>query len=601
MPRVESDHLQGMPGNTTLLYVLVIFLFCLFGLRLWYLQVYKGEYFDRKSRDNRIRRYSLYAPRGLIRDTHGVLLAENQPSYALSLVREDCPDIDATLRQVAAWTRIPLEQLRKDYERGKKRVKPFDNQILVPHISFDQVATIESHAIDWPGLNIVVRPKRYYPQGPGMTHVLGYVAQANEEELNADPQLALGDNIGKLGLEFVLENVLRGKKGLKECEVDAAGRILAQKELAPPVAGQDVLLSIDLALQNVVTEALKPHAGAVVVLEAETGKVLALVSEPSYDNNAFVGGIGVSAWKALLSNPRHPLQNRSIQSTYPPGSVFKLVMAACGLQQHAVRPEDRVFCPGSYRLGNRVFRCWKRQGHGFVDMKRALVESCDVYFYQLGESLGIEQISAFAKRCGFGKATGISLPHEKNGLIPDRAWKWKRYGRSWQKGETLNVSIGQGSVLVTPLQVAVYLSALVNGGRLVRPNLLKEEPVLSNGQLPFGDMTRQRILDAMIATVEDPHGTARRLKMKGCRIGGKTGTAQVVNLQEKYEKKETHEIPYQMRDHAWMASFGMCRSKKYVVVALVEHGGHGGSDAGPVVRTVYEYLFAGKTACLTDD
>ncbi len=600
MPGIESDKLQGMPGNAGLLYFLVIFLVCLFGLRLWYLQVYKGEYFDTKSRDNRIRRYSLYAPRGLVRDTNGVLLAENQPSYALSLIREDCPDIDKTLAQVALWTDIPPDQLRKEYDRGKKRVKSFDNQILVPHISFDQVAIIESHVLDWPGLSILVRPKRFYPQGSEMTHVLGYVAQANEEELNADSRLALGDNIGKLGLEYVLEDVLRGRKGLKECEVDAAGRTMTENELTVPEAGENVVLSIDLELQKVATEALKPHAGAVVVLEPDTGKVLALVSEPSYDNNAFVDGIGMAAWKSLLANPRHPLQNRSIQSTYPPGSVFKLLMGACGLYHHAVRPGDSVFCPGSYRLGNRVFRCWKRSGHGKVDLRRALVESCDVYFYKLGEDLGIAKISEFAKACGFGKATGIALPHEKNGLIPDSAWKWKRYGRPWQKGETLNVAIGQGSVLVTPLQVAVYLSALVNGGRLVRPSLLKDGPVLSNGLLPFDDRTGTLIREAMIDTVEDPHGTARRLRMKGCRIGGKTGTAQVVNLQEKYEKKETHEIPYRMRDHAWMASFGIQGDRKYVVVAMVEHGGHGGSDAGPVVRAVYEYLFDGKKPCSTD-
>ncbi|WP_462324424.1 penicillin-binding protein 2 [Desulfoplanes sp.] len=600
MPQLDADRLQGTPGNPTLLYFLVIFLFCLFGLRLWYLQVYKGKYFDRKSRDNRIRRYSIYAPRGLLRDTHGKLLAENQPSYALSIVREDCPDIGGTLEQVARWTGIPQEQIRTEYERGKKRVRSFDNQILVPHITFEQVAVIESHAIEWPGLRILVRPKRHYAKGPLMTHVLGYVAQADEEELNGDPTLALGDNIGKLGLESVLENVLRGVKGRREAEVDASGRIMREKVVSPPTAGQDVGLSIDLGLQEVATRALAPQAGAVVVLDPDTGKVLALVSEPSYDNNPFVDGIGVEQWRALLGNTRHPLQNRSIQSTYPPGSVFKLVMAPCGLYNHAVTPEKTVYCPGSYRLGNRVFRCWKRRGHGRVDLQRALVESCDVYFYKLGEELGIGAISRFAKSCGFGRPTGIALPHEKSGLIPDSSWKWKRYGRPWQKGETLNVSIGQGSVLVTPLQVAVYISALVNGGRIIQPSLLKQNPVISNGFLPFGDKIRERILDAMVATVKDPHGTARRLRMEGCRIGGKTGTAQVVNLQEKYEKKETHEIPYRMRDHAWMVSFGMKGDKKYVVVAMVEHGGHGGSDAGPVVRAVYEYLFAGKDLCSTD-
>ncbi len=600
MIRIESDNGQGVQRNPVLLYVLVILLFCLFGLRLWYLQIYKGAYFDSKSQDNRLRRYSLYAPRGLILDTHGRLLAENQPSYALSLIREDCPDIDATLNQVALWTGIPLEQLRTEYKRGKKRIKSFDNQILVPHISFDQVAAIESHTIDWPGLNILIRPRRFYPQGPDMTHVLGYVAQANEQELNADPRLALGDNIGKLGLEYVLENVLRGTKGLKECEVDVLGRTMTEEQLRAPQAGQDVVLSLDLEAQKVAAKALRPHAGSVVVLEPDTGKVVALVSEPAYDNNAFVEGIAVKDWKALLTDPRHPLQNRSIQSAYPPGSVFKLIVGACGLSHHVAQPKDTVFCPGNFQLGNRVFRCWKRTGHGMVGLERALVESCDVYFYKLGKELGIDRISQFARACGLGTTTGIALPHEKSGLIPDQAWKWRRWGQPWQQGETLNAAIGQGDVLVTPLQVAVYLGALINGGRLIKPSLLKDEPVLSRGMLPFGEQIGTLIRDAMIATVEEPRGTARRLRMKGCRIGGKTGTAQVVNLQKKYENKETHEIPYNKRDHAWMASFGICGSKKYVVVALVEHGGHGGSDAGPVVRAVYEYLFAHKPSCPTD-
>ena len=592
MPQIDTDRLQGGTGNPVFLHCLVIFLFCLFGLRLWYLQIYKGEYFGGKSRDNRIRRYALYAPRGLLRDTNGVLLAENKPSYALTLVREDCRDIDATLQQVARWTDIPLEDIRREFDRGRKRVKSFDNQILVPHISFDQVAVIESHAIDWPGLKILIRPRRFYPQGPLMTHVLGYVAQANEEELNSDKELALGDTIGKLGLEYVLEDTLRGEKGLKEAEVDAMGRSLSEKVLEFPVAGEDLTLSVDLELQKVATEALRPHAGSVVVLEPDTGKVLALVSEPTYDDNAFVDGVSVPQWKALLDNSRHPLQNRTIQSAYPPGSIFKLVMAACGLAKRAVIPSDTAYCPGSYRMGNRVFRCWKRNGHGWVDLKRALVESCDVYFYRLGETLGIDTISQFARKCGFGKATGISLPHEKNGLIPDRFWKRKRYGRSWQKGETLNVSIGQGSVLVTPLQAAVYIGALINGGHLLQPSLLKDGPVSVRGELPFTSKIRHLLADTMVATVETSHGTARRLRMKGVRIGGKTGSAQVVNLQERYEKKETNEIPYRMRDHAWMASFATQGKKHYVVVAMVEHGGHGGSAAGPVARAVYEHLFA---------
>ena len=575
-------------------YLILVFiwgLFCAFGLRLWFLQIYKGEFFARKAKDNRLRRQSIYAPRGLIVDRDGKLLAINEPSYSLAIVREDCPDIDKVLLQVSKWTSIDFKKLKEIYLCGRKRVKSFEPQIIIPNLSFELLARIEAYAPHWPGLKIMVRPRRKYLQGPVLAHVLGYVAQASEEELNKDSELALGGNIGKQGLEYVLEKRLRGKKGLKQMEVDAVGRTLHEELIRPPVAGEDIRLSLELELQKKVYDLMKGRAGAVIVMEPDSGQILSLVSSPSYDNNQFVQGISVDNWRSLLKNPLHPLQNRCIQSVYPPGSVFKLVVASCGLYEKKVDPEKKIFCSGAYRLGRRVFRCWKKYGHGWVDLTRSLIESCDVYYYQLGKELGVDKISTFAKKCGFGRLTGIDLPHEKSGLIPDRKWKLKRFKEPWQGGETLNMAIGQGYTLVTPLQVARFVSALINGGKLYKPSLLAEEAKVGEEDLPFGEDIAQKIIQAMIRTVEDEHGTARRLKKKGVLIGAKTGTAQVVKLLSEYEEKETEEIPYRFRDHAWMASFAQKGDKRYVVVAMIEHGGHGGAAAGPIVRAIYDFIF----------
>lgn len=590
-PMFEKKSFQPHRNSYMILQAAILGLFFIFVTRFWYLQVFKGAEYAERAKENRTRVHSIYAPRGLLRDRSGILLAENEPAYALALVREDSADIERALDQVSRWTEISPEVLRADFERGRRRIKSFEPQILVPNLSFELVARIESEAYNWPELKIVSRPRRTYPYGAVLAHIIGYVAQANEEELNADSRLSLGDNVGKQGLELVLENRLRGHKGARQFEVDAVGRRLNEKELRSPEAGENIKLSIDYGLQERITNLLNGQAGSVVVLEPNTGKVLALVSEPSFDSNLFVEGISRKDWEALLKDPLHPLQNRSIQSAYPPGSVFKLAMAACALSENAVDPSETVTCYGKYRLGNREFRCWKKHGHGKVDMERALIESCDVYFYKLGETLGVDVISAYARECGFGVKTGVELPHERSGLIPDREWKRRRFGVSWQGGETLNMSIGQGYTLSTPIQVARYIAALVNEGELFKPTLLADVDAEVVGNLPLSEQHREMILETMVDTVEDSRGTGRRLKTEGLRIGAKTGTAQVVKLMEEFEDKETDEIPYKYRDHAWIATFGESSKHSYVVVVMVEHGGHGGATAGPIAKGVYDYLF----------
>jgi penicillin-binding protein 2 len=586
----ETPQQHAPRSGLILLQVLVLGLFCLFTLRLWYLQVHKGSKFAEMARDNQLRQVRINSARGRIVDVNGVPLAVSEPSFALGLVREDCADVDATLAKVSEWTGVDKAQLLETFRRGKKRVKPFEPLTLITDLSYEALAHIEANAMLYPGLEIVIRQKRSYPTGPLMAHVLGYVAEANEEELEKRPDLSLGDSVGKQGLEYTLEDELRGSKGRKQVEVDAFGRQHNEQILEPPQAGSDVRLAIDINLQRECAKLLEGQAGAIIVMEPDTGKIRAMVSEPSYDNNMFVLGVPADKWKELRDNPRHPIQNRVTQGVYPPGSVFKLLMAAAGLSGNFIKPGDVVSCPPSYRVGNRDFHDWKKSGFGALAMKDALVHSCDVYFYKLGDKMGIDKLHEYALASGFGARTGIDLPHEKAGLIPSKEWKRKRFGAAWSRGETVIASIGQGYVLTSPLQVARYLSALVGGGKLRKPELVETEPPRVDGDLPLKEADRQFILDAMVTTVE--RGTGKSLYRPDVVTGAKTGTAQVVKLINPDVRIKGKFMPYEQRDHAWMASWGKKDGKTYVVVCIVEHGGgHGGEICGPIERKIFEQLF----------
>ncbi len=588
----DAESHQSSKSGLLFLQLLVLGIFVVFTLRFWYLQLHRGQEFADRAENNRIRQQQVYAPRGLIRDRNGLLLAMNEPAYALAIVREDSRDIPAALRRISDWLDMDLDLLQETFEKGRPRIRRFEPQILVHSLSFEQLATIEANTVTWPELKIVTKPRRFYPQGLLLAHVIGYVAEANEQEMIADPELTLGDSVGKKGIEFTMERTLRGSKGLRQVDVDVAGRQLGTTLLIPPEAGGDVRLSIDLELQEFVDQALGEHVGSVIVMEADTGQVLALVSKPAFDNNMFVSGLSHADWALLRDNPAHPLQNRAIQSAYPPGSVFKLVIAGAALTHRIAAPTDRVFCSGGLRLGNRLFRCWQRSGHGWMDMNQGLVQSCDVYFYTLGDKLGVDRMHPHSVESGFGVRTGIDLPHESMGLVPSRDWKRRRFNEPWHGGENLNMSIGQGYMLTTPLQVARYTAALINGGRLLKPQLLADASPDILGELPLQAGYREFLVQTMVNTVEESRGTARRIAKPGVRLGAKTGTAQVVRLMSEFERADLKDIPYHFRDHAWMNSFGQRDGRSYVITAMVEHGGGGGSTAGPIIKSIYDYLFS---------
>jgi len=596
MPPIEvtPDGYQPSRWGQGFLYFCVAFLFVLFVMRFWYLQMLKGEEFARLSYANKTRNEQVYAPRGIIVDARGNLLAENRPAFCLAIIREDCPDIAATLAEVSRWTGVPLDSVQDKFRQDISRVRSFEPQLLVTDIPFEQVATIEQELHQWPGISIVTRQRRFYPQGDLFAHIMGYVAEANPAEISADSSLTLGDIVGKQGIEVKFEKRLRGAKGRNLVEVDVLGRQLRKNQEQPSQAGENITLSLDIELQKAAVEALGEESGCVVVMEPDTGKIRALVTTPSYDNNLFTTKLSQRDWDALSNHPRHPLQNRAIQSTYPPGSVWKLMMVGLLLEQ-GISPRESVFCGGSVTLGSHVFRCWRAGGHGTVGMMQALVVSCDVYFYEMAQKVGIDNLERYAKLCGFGKGTGIDLPHEKGGLVPGRAWKLARFNEPWQRGETLNSSIGQGFTLVTPVQMAVFVSALLNGGSLLKPSLIEDEPAEVRGVLPMTAAHRDFIKEAMRLTAET--GTARKVYRADAVMGGKTGTAQVVKIGEKRLKKS--EMAYQHRDHAWISTWGMKDGKSYTVIVMVEHGGGGSATAGPIARSVFDHLFGPEAASNT--
>jgi penicillin-binding protein 2 len=589
----ESEQ-QAPRAGLILLQSLILGLFCLFAIRLWYLQIHRSEAYQAQALENQLRQESIPSPRGLIRDRNGDLLAVNEPAYALGIIREDCPDVDRLVHQIAVWTGKDYFELKTLYNKNRKRVKPFEPLIVVPDLTFAQLALVETNKLRWPGLEIQFRPRRLYRYGTLLAHVLGYVAEADEEDMSKRPDLALGDYVGKQGIELMLEDRMRGIKGLTQYQVDVNGRRLKERVLKHPQAGHEISLSIDLGLQKLCMDWLSEEAGGVAVMDADTGQLWALATAPSYDSNDFSSGLTPKQWAKLRDDPLHPMQNRVIQSVYPPGSIFKHVVAGAGLHYGMVDPNETVFCPGFVKLGRRIFRCWRRGGHGKVDMNRALVESCDVYFYKLGKKLTVDRMSDFAKAVGFGEKTGIRLPHEKAGNIPTREWKLKRFGESWQGGDNLNMAIGQGFTLVTPLQVVRFFAGIANGGKLLKPLLLKDEKTVVQADIPLRPDQIELLHQALVDTVETPHGTCRRIRTKGVTVGGKTGTAQVVRLTDELKELKDDEIPYKFRDHAWMAAIAEKDGRRFAIACLVEHGLHGGSGAGPIVKAVIDYLFMGK-------
>ncbi|MBN2297282.1 MAG: penicillin-binding protein 2 [Deltaproteobacteria bacterium] len=581
---------EALRWKAKMLMIFVAVLFSILLFRLVNMQIFKGAYYESLSRNNRVRIVDVNASRGKILDRNLEVLADNRPAYNLTIMPEDIPNVHDISERLA----LLLEQDKKEIieKIGQAKMRPYDPVIIARDISFNQVARIETEIFTLPGVSIDATNERDYVFKDLASHLLGFLGEISRKELqkNIAGEYASGDLIGKTGIEFSCEDKLRGIKGTRVFEVDALGRKIKVLNERPPVSGNDIILTIDKRLQLIAKESLRSRAGSVVAVVPSTGEVLAMVSSPGYDPNMFMSPLAPEAWKQISEDPLHPLENRAIRGQYPPGSIFKVAVAFAGLATKTVSPQDKIFCPGDYTLGNTTYRCWKSDGHGDISMIRAITESCDVYFYQLGETLGIDLISKYAFDLGFGRPTGIELRDELSGIIPTRQWKQKRFGRPWQPGETVITAIGQGYTLVTPLQVAKAMSAVVNGGRLYTPSILASEREHLEGELALGKAELDIIKAGLRSVVEGEQGTARAIHDPMFAVGGKTGTAQVA---KGYTSKlmDESDLPYNLRDHAWFFGFSPVETPEILVVTVVEHGGHGGSIAAPVVRDVIKGFY----------
>ena len=575
--------------------LIVLTLFGALFFRLWFLQVVNGWTYKAQSENNRIHLQDVPPIRGVVYDRWGEMLVNNRPSYDLCVVPEDIEDrgkLFVSLDRLIGLDRETIESKMK----GAGPVQPFRPIFLKRNMTRDELAIIETHRFNLPGVTIQSGSKRHYLFGNLCSHVLGYVGEISETEIKSGryPDRRPGDLIGKAGVERKWEASLNGKRGGAQLEVDAAGRVIRVVSRKPPLSGASISLTIDKSLQFLGEKALEGQRGAIVAMNPKNGEILAMVSSPGYDPNLFVDGFDRETWEDLTASKAHPLQNRALSSQYPPGSVFKIVVALAALEE-GFDENERIFCGGSLSLGSSRFQCWKKHGHGYMNLESALVESCDVYFYTLGKRLGIDKIAQYARRLGLGNATGFDPFIEKDGLIPTREWKLKRFGVPWQAGETLSTAIGQSFVLVTPIQMAAMISAVFNGGTLYRP-LVTKTVSEGNGKqvhaLPPEGMKSLRMRSdhletvrrALTGVVNGSRGTGKKAALKGITVAGKTGTAQVVAADKEKMFGDEKDVPLEYRDHAWFVAVAPAEDPVIAVAVLVEHGGHGGSAAAPIAR-----------------
>jgi penicillin-binding protein 2 len=587
----------------TSLFVLAVFALIIF--RLWFLQVVTGSTYRTKSENNRIHLQELSPFRGMILDRNSEMLVDNRPSYDLYVVPEEVQDQARLLKSLTRLVGIKPEQAEQKLDEGSLRY-PFRPVCLQNDISRDELAVIETHRFNLPGVMIKVKPERHYVYGSLASHLLGYLGEINEAELRSGqyPDNKPGDLIGKSGVELKWQGFLNGTPGGEQVEVDAAGRRIRVVSQKAPIPGANICLTIDRQIQAVAEKALLDKQGAIIAIDPNNGEILAMASSPSFDPNQFIGGIDKVTWERISSSKEFPLQNRALAGQYPPGSVFKIVVSLAGLAEGVIDPEEEIVCNGVYFLGRNTYGCWKAHGPG-INFHRAVVESCDVYFYEMGRRLGVDKIASYARRLGLGKITGFDVNQEKEGLIPTSDWKSERLGVPWQAGETLAMSIGQSFVLVTPIQMAVMVSAVFNGGVLYKPAVARwagrtegkkayESVPRITGRLGIKEQYLELVKNALIGVVNEPHGTGSRAKLGNITVAGKTGTAQVVTLKKGKELDDGNGLPWRFRDHAWFVAVAPAERPEIALAVVIEHGGQGGAVAAPIAKEIIQaYLGQG--------
>ena len=599
---LQREELELLRGRITFITYVIIAALLVLAFGYWNAQVVQFGYYQQAAEKNRVREIPLLAPRGRIYDREHRIIVDNRPSYNIILIRENSPH---TLQQTAAMlsagismsTDEVLERINRSVKRHEPKFRPI---ILKEDVSVGDLAYIKAHHYELPEVTVEFQPRRRYVEGEVAAHALGYVGEVTEAELTTPEfvNFKSGDEIGKTGLEREYNNILVGKDGFKRVIVNSFGREMpdmGKLEENPYVPGNDLVTTLDLDLQRAAEDALKDQMGAVVALDPRTGEVLAFVSKPSYDPNLFATRISAADYRNLTEDPRKPMLNRAIQSHFAPGSVFKVFMAAAGLESGTLNPLRSIFCGGEATFWGHVFHCDKH--HGTLNLHDAIVHSCDVYFYNVGNELGIDRIANYAKMMGLGRKTGIDLPSEDAGLIPSREWKQRVLKAKWYEGETISVAIGQGYVSVTPIQAAWAMGGLTTGGRLKQPHLvnpaeLKKLGLESNEVLEEDYAIQESTVDIVVKGmwgVVNEGGTGINAKVDGFDVAGKTGTAQVVGGRDAGKTKK------EFKENAWFVGFGPSHNPEIVVAALVQNGGWGSEAAAPVAHAVLDTYYKKKT------
>lgn len=570
--------------------VLTVFLL----LNFWKIQVLDHKKYWEKSEANRMREVVLPSQRGLIKDRGETILADNKASFKVSIIRENCEDYDKSCRKISRLLKIEEDVLKERIKRYES-FPVFKPIVIKENLSFEEVAVIEARKLEFPELFLQAEPKRFYPFGNLAAHALGYIQELSGEEVKNGlyQQRRLGDLIGKTGVEKVYEATLVGTDGEALEIVDSMGRSKGEIAKREPEKGQNIILTLDYALQEKAEELLEGREGAVVMMDPQTGEIIALASYPTFDPNKFINRFTSKEWLDLVNSPEFPLENRAIRGQYAPGSIFKLVIDLGALELGLVDEETTFTCKGKIEIYNEPFTCWVEKGHGEMNLIQAIRNSCNIYHYQVGKKMGIDEISRYAKMLGFGAKTGIDLPGEKTGLVPDPQWKREVRKERWQPGETISVSIGQGPLLVTPLQVALYTSIIANRGRKVTPHLLNSQSLTGKRVLSERDAveiepsTFETIIRGMWEVVNNG-GTGWAANVKGFDICGKTGSTQLISTEkdEKMKKKEKAEVT---KTHSWFTGFAPRDNPKIVVTVIIEYGGMGGATAAPLARKLFDF------------
>ena len=589
---LHDSELGELQRRLIILRVGLLLVVALLGLQLWNLQIREGPYYRDLSENNRTRSVIMEPARGLIYDRNGVLLANNIPSFTLYVSLEDVTDREGLIRQLTNLLGLDEALIRKKLTaRGSKQLP----RKVKDRLTLREATLIESHRLDLPGVMVQVESQRNYPGGTTASHLLGYVGEVSPEQLEKPEfsELHQGSVVGQYGVEKFFDRLMRGQAGQKRIEVDAIGHEKRTVVVEQPHAGDNLYLTIDVRLQKVAENLLGEESGAIVALDPRTGDVLAMASRPGFDPNVLSRELTPKQWAEIVQDEGRPLNNRASQGQYPPGSVYKVMMAAAALETKTVTPSTTIFCNGGYQFGRRLYHDWKAGGHGSVDLRHALVQSCDVYFYTVGQRMGIETMASFAHQFGLGEETGIELPSERIGIVPSEAWKRKAKNEPWLPGETISASIGQGYVSVTPLQMASLIGTVANDGAMFRPRLVQAVMDRATGELQRRPAVLKRTLnlrpgilpvikDALAGVVKE--GTATKAQSALVTIAGKTGTAQMTALRTGPEK----DIPKKFRDHAWFVAFAPVDAPTIAVAVLGEHMGHGGSASAPLAKELIE-------------